>query len=286
MRFRERVTTATAQWFHQQWQQGRVGAIAPIATPNAATVQAYLAQECQRLQAAGYGGAIAPLKRNTWYSYRCIVESNARPLFWQEPDLPDYWCGALAQQGFTPIAYYHSAECTDLGIVDPRYSELRDRFTQNGIRLRAVNLQTPTIELEKIYRVAIAAFAKNFCFTPIPFGEFHQLYEPLLPRLNPEMVLLAAAGETIIGFALGIPDLRASSKQTVILKTVAVLTQRRYGGLGRWLVAAFHNRAAKQGYQRIIHALMHDANFSCNLSRRYATQTFRRYALWGKVFGH
>ncbi|MGB0561750.1 MAG: GNAT family N-acetyltransferase [Spirulinaceae cyanobacterium] len=272
------------QWFHQQWQQGQVGAIAPAPKPSEAATRDYLRQESARLQAAGYRGAIAPLERNTWHSnYRCIVESKGRPLFWLEPELPDYWHTALSQVGFQPIAFYRSAECADLGRFDPRYEELRDRFTQQGVTLRKANFHNPEAELQQIYGVAIAAFAQNFCFTPIPFTEFRQLYVPLLPALDPEMILLATVGETVVGFALGLPDALNASRRTIILKTVAILPQRQYAGLGRWLVVVFHERAAQQGYQSIIHALMHEANPSMNLSRRYA-QPFRRYALWGKVF--
>ena len=47
------------------------------------------------------------------------------------------------------------------------------------------------------------------------------------------------------------------------------------------LVAEVQQRAARLGYARAIHALMHESNVSRNISRRYA-QTIRRYALFAK----
>lgn len=272
---------------HQWWQQGHVGTIAPAPTANVNQTRVYLRAECDRLYKAGYAAAIAPIDRNTWCRYRCIVEhypigSSERPLFWQEPDLPSHWPIALHQEGFCPIAHYYSAECADLAQVDPRYPELRDRFLRQGIQLRCANLNRPELDLNDIYRVAIVAFARNFLFTPIEQSEFLQRYQPLLPLLDPEWILIAEQAGTIVGFVLGLPDLFAPQTPTLILKTVACLPERQWAGLGRWLVASFHHRAHKQGYRCIIHALMHQTNPSLNLSRRYA-QPFRRYALFGKV---
>ncbi|NEO85553.1 MAG: GNAT family N-acetyltransferase [Spirulina sp. SIO3F2] len=272
---------------HQWWQQGRVGTIAPASTTNVEQTLTYLRAECDRLYKAGYAAAIAPIARNTWHNYRCIVEhypigSSGRPLFWQEPDLPSHWPSALYQEDFYPIAHYYSAECVDLTQVDPRYPELCDRFLRQGVQLRSANLNRPEPDLNGIYQVAIIAFARNFLFTPIDQSEFLQRYQPLLPLLDSKWVLIAERAGAIVGFVLGLPDLLAPPTPTLILKTVACLPGRQWAGLGRWLVAAFHHRAHKQGYQRIIHALMHQANPSLNLSRRYA-QPFRRYALFSKV---
>lgn len=283
----------------QWWRQGRVGTIAPAPTTSVDQTRAYLQAECERLRHAGYEAAIAPIDRNTWHNYRCIVEQDGaegrilkenaaavktRPLFWQEPDLPDYWPLALQQTGFAPIAHYYSAECHDLTQLDPRYGELRDRFVHQGIRLRNADLDRPEPDLKEIYQVAIAAFAQNFLFMPIDWPAFLARYQPLLPWLEPDWILIAEdASGAIVGFVLGLPDRLAPQTPTLILKTVAALPGRQWAGLGRWLVAEFHHRAQQRGYERIIHALMHQMNPSRNLSRRYA-QPFRRYALFGQVF--
>ena len=94
-----------------------------------------------------------------------------------------------------------------------------------------------------------------------------------------------AQGEPV-GYLFGLPDLlqlqRQASIDTFIIKTVAVLPGRRSAGLGSVLVAEAQHRAAALGYRRAIHALMHEANNSRNISGKYA-RTMRRYTLFGRA---
>ena len=93
-----------------------------------------------------------------------------------------------------------------------------------------------------------------------------------------------------VGCLFALPDWaqaqRGQSIDTIVIKTVAVLPLavkhgRELAGLGNALVARCHADAATLGYSRAIHALMHDANNSRNLSGRYA-QPMRRYVLLAK----
>ncbi|HEY9619512.1 MAG TPA: hypothetical protein V6C78_04040 [Crinalium sp.] len=90
---------------------------------------------------------------------------------------------------------------------------------------------------------------------------------------------------TLVGFLFAIPDLlqakRGDRINTVIIKTVAVLPGRQYAGLGNVLVARVQAIAHQLGYTRAIHALMHDANNSRNVSKHYA-HTIRQYTLYAK----
>ncbi|MDJ1169803.1 GNAT family N-acetyltransferase, partial [Roseofilum sp. BLCC_M154] len=104
--------------------------------------------------------------------------------------------------------------------------------------------------------------------------------------INPEFVLLAEQRKKIVGFLFALPDFCLKQRKlpidTLILKTVAVLPQREYAGLGSLLIFQCHQIAKKLGYQSVIHALMYQGNSSLNISQRYA-QPIRQYTLFAKA---
>lgn len=110
-------------------------------------------------------------------------------------------------------------------------------------------------------------------------------YRCLLPLVRPELILLAEREGKAVGFLFAAPDLlqaqRGAPIDTLILKTVAVLPGRAYAGLGILLAERCHAKARDLGYRRVVHALMHDANRSRNVSAHYATP-IRGYTLFSR----
>jgi hypothetical protein len=91
-----------------------------------------------------------------------------------------------------------------------------------------------------------------------------------------------------VGFIFALPDALQSTRgeaiDTVIIKTVAVLPERAYAGLGAFLVDMCQEISRSLGYRKAIHALMYDANNSRNISNRYA-RVIRRYTLFARKLG-
>ncbi|HAX78786.1 MAG TPA: N-acetyltransferase [Cyanobacteria bacterium UBA11372] len=263
----------------------RVGFIGHYAVKDATTATQLLQQACEQLAAFGCTLAIAPIDGNTWQRYRLVTQRGTHPVFFLEPDNPDDWPGHFLDQGFTPLAQYSSALNTNLSYVDPRLERVESRLQKAGVVIRPLNLQRIEEELHRVFEVAIASFHSNFLYTPITEAAFVAQYRPLLPYLNRELILIAEDNNKPIGFLFAIPDWlqaqRGETVNTIIIKTVAVLPKRIYAGLGNLLVATCQTRAYEKGFTSAIHALMHDANASRNLSRRYA-QTIRRYTLFAK----
>ena len=96
--------------------------------------------------------------------------------------------------------------------------------------------------------------------------------------------LLAEKEGQLVGFMFGFPDLNQARRgrrvDTAIAKTLAVRPGRTGAGLGSVLLDQFHQAAARLGFRRVIHALMHQDNRSMKISRRTG-RIFRRYALYG-----
>ncbi len=263
-------------------QAVRVGMIGHYAVADAAVGNLLLDHACAQLAAAGCTVAIAPIDGSTWFDYRIVTEQGTEPTFWLEPDQPASWQTAFWQQGFEPIAQYRSALNRDLTQRDPRLQRPRDRLHQLGVHWYSPQMSDWNLHLQQLYPLITRCFAANFLYTPISESLFITLSQSLLPQMQPELVLFAQHGDRLVGFVLALPDHRNPTLRQLIIKTVAVLPERQYAGLGQVLVEEVQTIGDRLGYQQAIHALMHTANPSANLSDRYAN-TIRRYGLFAKA---
>lgn len=259
-----------------------LGLIGHFAAEPGARADLLLRHACEALAQHGAARAVGPMDGNTWRSYRLVSDAGNEPPFLLEPWNPLEWNAHFTAAGFAPLATYHSSVTEDLARVDARVPEAAARLQANGVRLRALDPARFVEALERIYALSLESFAGNFLYTPIGRDEFAAQYRPIGKVLDPRLVLLAEHGVDTVGFLFAVPDrLEGEAPRTVVLKTVAVRAARRYAGLGAWLTAECHARAAAAGYRRVVHALMHDANSSANISRRYA-RVLRRYTLYAR----
>lgn len=268
-----------------EYPQHHLGLIGHYGAQDSAAATLLLKAACQQLATAGCTLVIAPIDGNTWQRYRLLSERGTEPIFFLELDNPDEWIEHFYSQDFTPIAHYSSALNENLTFAEPRLKQIANRLQTEQVAIRSIQLENIEVELRRIYAVASVSFRRNFLYAPVSEAAFIAQYEPLLPYLNPDLVLIAERAHQPVGFIFAVPDLlqaqRGEEINTVIIKTVAVLPQRLYRGLGHLLVVRCQEKAATLGFSRAIHALMHDANPSLNLSRIYA-QIIRRYTLIAK----
>ncbi|WP_072620188.1 hypothetical protein [Spirulina major] len=281
------VEGAIALWWRQvpPWQGRKTGYLGRFTCRNAAQGVGLLSEAWQRLRAEGCEVAIAPIDGSTWQPYRAVLDPGTAPPFALEPITPPHHLAALERAGFSSVLTYQSTRCENLTRHDGRAEVRRDRFSQDGLRIRPVDLGQLSSELWQIHGLIHAAFAPTPLFTALAYPQFEQQYRQLLPQLRPELIRVACVSGQVVGLAFAFPDWCDSAGQTVVLKTLARWPGRAYGGLGRVLVADCHRVAAQLGYGRVIHALMRDRNPSQAISRRYAQpHPLRRYALFAKVF--
>jgi L-amino acid N-acyltransferase YncA len=264
----------------------RLGLVGHYAARDQAAGARLLGHACAELAGRGCTLAVGPMDGSTWRRYRLLVERGEEPVFLLEPDNPDAWPGHFRAAGFDVLAGYFSALSEDLAYEDPRAGAAATRLLRRGVRVRALEPARTAEDLRRIYAVSLASFPDNFLYTPLGEDEFLEMYRPLLPRVPPDLVLLAEDGGTPLGFVFGYPDAlraaRGAAVDTVVLKTLARVPGRAWAGLGTLLVAEFIRRARALGFRRVIHALMHDSNASRNLSAQWRSRTIRRYALFAR----
>jgi L-amino acid N-acyltransferase YncA len=244
-----------------------------------------LRHACDVLTAGGANTAIGPMDGTTWRRYRFVIDRGVEPPFFLEPDNPDDWPSHWCAAGFSLLAQYTSALNESVGAEDPRTATASGHLRERGITIRTLDTSRTQDELQRIFRLSLSAFSRNFLYTPIGEGEFLAQYQAVIPYVNPELVLLAEKHEALVGFMFALPNLAErrhnGTIETVILKTMAVDPAVSGMGLGGVLMDLVQRNAAAIGFRRAIHALIHETNVSGRISARSA-RTFRRYALFSK----
>ena len=158
------------------------------------------------------------------------------------------------------------------------------RLSAAGVSIRPIRVEDFASEAQAIFQLSLESFRHNFLYTPLPEAEFLASYQKIKPYVRPEFCLLAEHAGRLVGFVFCVPDMLAAKRgdpvETLIVKTLAVLPDRAYAGLGGLLVERAHHAAHAAGFRRAIHALMHESNKSRNI--RGHEPMIRRYTLFAK----
>ncbi|HEX7026185.1 MAG TPA: hypothetical protein VF268_03020 [Gammaproteobacteria bacterium] len=250
-----------------------------------ASGRAILEYAFDRLREHGKDYVIGPMNGNTWQSYRFITEDSGHPRFFLEPDSDPLWPEIFADSGFSRIAEYSSALSERLDYRDDSTGTALNNIRVHNLKVRPFDLERSEAELEAVYRLSLKSFAANFLYTGIGRAEFMRLYQKIIPYVVPDYFQLIEDNGELAAYVFAIPDYAQQARgehiDTLILKTVARAPDKKYTGLGNYLVYYIHQLALRQGFKKIIHALMHESNVSRKISDKSAL-TIRRYSLYGR----
>lgn len=238
-----------------------------------------------RLREQGCSLAVGPMDGNTWRRYRVLTERGDEPVFFMEPDNPDIWPAIFEAAQFAPLATYSSSLVSDLSRRDPRAERTWERLQRNGVTIRNLDPDHFEDDLRRIYQISKISFTANYLYTEISEAAFLAQYLPYREKIRPELVMLAERAGEPVGYLFAIPDYAEAKRgepiRTVIGKTLAILPDRAFGGLGVVLVGMLHERSQALGFSRLIHALQHESNQVRNLSGFYGG-VIRRYTLYSR----
>lgn len=277
-----------ALWWRQTptLKNRRVGLIGNYYATDQRAAEMLMTHACKQLRRHGCSIAVGPMDGNTWGNYRFVTDRGSRPWFWMEPRNPPEWPLHFLQHGFRPLADYFSALNSDLGRRDCRLDRVAQRLEAADVRLRTLREATLEDDLRGIYAVATTAFRRNLLYSELGEDVFLAQAKHLLRLVPSDLCCLAEDADRVVGFIFAIPDLeelaRKGRSRTLIVKTLAVLPDRSYAGLGNLLLAEVQQRANDFGYTQAIHALVRDVGSLRNMSARYA-EPMRRYTLFAKV---
>ncbi len=280
-----RVCARCSVWTNSlpEYEGSRPGAIGHFRATDAEAGAAVLRAALDTLADVRVRRAVGPLDGNTWNHYRSVVDRGTRPPFflepWDSPGESESWRKA----GFRPLGDFHSTALPPQIEDDPRLVRAKRRLEKGGVRIRNLNRNSFEEDLRAIHAVSAVAFAPNLLYTPSAPADLLRSYEPMRARIDPAFVWLAEVEARPVGFVFAIPDLaqagRGEPVDTLIIKTLAILPDRAFAGLGQWLTRLAHRRAHESGYRSVVHALMHGGSRIKHFGKDAAT-VIRRYTLF------
>ena len=266
----------------------KAGAIGHFAAMDEQASGRVLRAACGELRRRGCNIVVGPMDGSTWKPYRLVTDAGHLPPFFLEPWNPPDWPAYFEMAGFTPIARYVSEINDDIATNQPGTGTMSADFLKKGVQVQPFDPGSADDLLNGIYDVASVAFQSAFLYTPLDRQEFLDIYRRLLPQVNPKLVLLASHNGVPVGFVFAMPDwLQARNGRTIdtiVIKTVAVLPDTDYRGLGRVLILKLLQNAGQLGYRRAVSALMHVENSSKKISADCAGP-MREYTLYGLEIG-
>lgn len=261
------------------------GAVGHYAASDAQHGDAVLRYALRELKNRRCDLAVGPLDGSTWRGYRFVTERGTARPFFLEPNNPDAWPLHFAGRGFAPLAHYVSEINPDIANRQPQLGDLRRKLSALGVRIRPVDIDNPVDDMAGIYRVVCESFKNALMYTPLDIDSYCFMYEPLLEKVDPRLMLVAAHEGEVVGFIVAPPDFLQLDYQhtmdAIILKTVAVLPRRELSGLGRVLIVDALRNAIDMGFTTAISALMHVENRSQKISSDCAGP-MRGYTLFGR----
>ncbi len=250
------------------WDGRRTAAIGrlALADPEAG---ASLVREAATIAASeGFVGLLGPMDGDTWHPYRVVTGTDGSPPFPMEPRSGEHDLAALLGCGFSPVSEYVSSRASVADLPPPGE-------VPPGFAVRPWDGKDPEGLIGRVFDMSLSAFAGAAFYKPVTRDAFMRLYEPLLPHMDPGMVLFAkAVDHRIAGFLFGYPDGAGGA----VLKTYA----SGVPGVGRALVDAFNQVVRERGMTHVTHALMRTDNPSLDRSALNAGTVFRRYALMAR----
>ena len=232
-----------------------------------------LQEAIELVRQRGRNRILGPMAGDTWHSYRFVSESDGSPPFLLEPTNKPWEPEVFLDAGFQQVGRYFSARLDLAGepAPAPPASQLFEIETWDG--------KDPEKLFRQVFDLSSKAFSRNAFYKPIDEDEFLAMYLPVVPMIRKELIFFARRPDrTLAGFLFAIPNFAEGPEtRTVIIKTYASLQR----GAGRSLIYACQSAAKSLGFERAIHALIHDDNQSAERSAAEGAEIFRRYELLG-----
>jgi len=176
---------------------------------------------------------------------------------YNRPSLPEM----LAAAGFRPAMDLVAWDKPNT-IVPPRLGRIATRIRRReGIRIRSVQMNRFTEEVEIVRRLYNSAWEKNWGFLPLTDAEIDDLARDLKPVIDPELVYFAEVEDQPVGFALALPDLNEAllthrSGRLFPTGIFRLLFRRRWIGYARIFALGVTSEFRNRGLEALLYAEM------------------------------
>lgn len=214
-----------------------------------------------------------PVNGSIWHQYRCIKKTDDSDFFKTELFCESYYYNFLASnKPSAEIPYYSGCREKYDVVLQIIGEDAYKKIETTDFSITVKNQITPQ-ELKKIADISKTIFNKSWGYTELDETELMQLYssEKLNAHLNTLYFLYK--GKEIIGFC----STSKENEDTLILKTIGIVAPYQGLGLGNAMAYKIHLDAKKDGYKKIIYALIREGNNIKNYPQE-EVKIFRRYS--------
>jgi GNAT superfamily N-acetyltransferase len=271
-------------WFYPQLPVGhslyKVGLIGEFKCEEKTSLnesKAFLDKLVSELKGLGAAKVVGPMNGNTWQPYRLTTYYGEHKPFLLEPYTPAHFVAHWENAGFIPEETYSSYITTINEWEDKRIDKLHNRFKD------LVFKDLETDDLGPIFDLSIQSFMRNPYYIHIDKEVYLQKYGNMMSLLKPNVSWVVYDGEELVGYLFAMLDMsqqaRGEKINRVILKTVAVKEDRKYAGLGTYLLSKSVEQMKSMGIEYAIHALMYDKNAVQNIIKDNS-EKLRGYTLY------
>lgn len=242
-------------------------------TKNDAYAHTLLEEVNQYALNNGFKNLMGPMCGSTWYSYRFNDPPN--PLFFLESVHKDYYPDQWKKEGFELIAKYQTNVET-LSQLEV-FPDQQDLIGNGKLSIRPFSMEHAQRDLVYLHRFCSDQFVNNVLYSPISEAAFLKLYQPLLPLLDPEYMMMVFDKKEMVGLLFAVPDLY--NPEQIVVKTIARNLSSKYKGLAHAMSVLFVRKAIKDGYKKMVHAYIHVDNNSSSLSSNFGGRPLKFHYL-------
>jgi GNAT superfamily N-acetyltransferase len=206
-----RVAAIVDEAFAERWMPGAGMFGFFECADDAEAARALLGTAEAALRGRGRSGVVGPINLTTHDEAGLLVEGfDLRPAV-LGPYNPPYYSALLEGSGYLPCRDYHAYLWQPRQVRSEAVERLERAAARRAglfadVRLRAAEPRRWDDEVRALHAVYNASFADLWGFVPISHDEFAKRAAGFRPFFRPELLVLAEAGERVVGFGLVLPD--------------------------------------------------------------------------------
>lgn len=280
----EKIIVQAKYWTYPQFTEGsdfhKTGIVGDFSCSEEASLQdsfLLFSQIEHELKQKGCLKIVGPMNGNTWQNYRLTTFYGEHKPFMLEPYTPEFYIKHWEHSGFKAEETY-STYITDIQEWhDTRIEKIKSRF--DSFIFKKIEEE----DLSAIFDLSLHSFTRNPYYMPISKSVYLDKYGKMMALLKPNLSWVVYDNKELVGYIFAILNNSGvySENDSVILKTAAISEQRKYAGLGVYLLSLLINECKEINVDYVIHALMHDRNPVQNIIKSNSKK-MRGYTLYKK----
>lgn len=213
-----------------------------------------------------------PVNGSIWHLYRCIRKTDGSDFFKTELMSNTYYYDFINSQKPNTSIEYYSAYREKFSNILPKIETTDKKLTSLGFSITEMK-QIDLLQLVQIAKLSTNVFSSSWGYTELTKNEFLNLYSSDKIEDNLNKLYLLYKDKEVIGYCSTIKE----DGNTLICKTICIIPEYQGLGLGNALAYKVHIDAIKDGYKKIIYALIREDNKVKNFPKM-DTVVFRRYS--------